>query len=853
MLVFPTLTLDTTELSCYYWRLGIRKRADHLYRSFYNVLSSSFEDRFLSFFFVSVFFALTYTFQISISPIAVISTSLVTAKMAPIPRADLDGDNPSSDVGDSQDSPARRQFSEPFRPQSTSTQISQSPEPIKQVKCDWCGKLLILPNNQNITEEDILNDHINEAHPKTIRFGHDGPEDGLEDSAEDGVDDGADDAYDETGDLQDDEAIEEEDAEVEAETTRTEDAEPQDDEGEGDDITMEVTTDDTNGKPVAITVNVNDAPAGKLDRLEWISNPRTSYPEEYRLRQIQWRREDVKKRFAQHWNVHDTAIFSPDYELEASKCESTWENVFQDGLKSKKRDASEPLPHILPYKKAKVEKGQFLEIQVQEIDKLVDMLRTPEKFSPEELYALTQTASLAMKTIQDEWLALEDLYLIANRHKRDDPSYEMKKNYLQGHKKKGGPPLARVNEDKLDFEEKKEAMLYGYKHTYFPNHMPLIPIRTAQDPFVQGGFVPTPAQARKMITKQKDHGDRNMDNWMTLKKHGLEYHPQMYEPRREPLVPKVTRKRKAAEVELPTKTPDTDDTQNESEDGDETEEENHPAKRRTRPRGGKRAVAEAYHSDTNSRRGSGRGRGRGRGRGTGRLASSRATFEVTPAPTTQTSSRGRGRRGAHTISSTTPSAENTFPAVEPTAASPSSQSPAPTKKEAPSAEAIEEARRLKIANSKNPKRTKAMLDHWDRFNREGRIRNPKRSKAQIEQDRTLDGTDDSMPNSMGPAGPGRPKRSPSLAPLAGNLAPKGPGLPPMTSVQPQQHMPPTFPPMGVAHYGHGPVNPYGPPPVGPMAQLGQPMPPQYAPFPYVQYGMSHLPNPRDPRGPRHQG
>ncbi|CAG7974557.1 unnamed protein product [Penicillium salamii] len=773
--------------------------------------------------------------------------------MAPIPRVDLDGDNPSSDVGDSQDSPLRRQFSEPFRPQSTSTQMSQSPEPIQQVKCDWCGKLLMLPNDQKTSADDVLNDHINEAHPKSMSFGYDGAEDG------------ADETYDETGDLQDDDAAEEEEDEevaVEVEAAQPEDTEPQDGkgEGEGEETTIEITTEDANGiQPTTVAVSVKNVPEGKLDLLEWLSNPRTSYPEEYRARVATWKREDVKQRLHRFWTVHRTTKFSPAYEPEASKCEATWENAFNDPSKSKKREASEPLPHILPYKKAKVERDNFLEIQTQEVENLVAMLRTPEKYSPEELYAISQTAALVMKTFQDEWLALDKLYLKANRHKRDDASYEAKKHQLQGHKKKGGAPLAHVYEDKIDFEEKKEAMLYGYKHTYFPNHTPLIPIRQAQDPFVQGGFVPTPAQARKMNAKQKEYGDRNMDNWTTMKKHGLEYVPQMYEKRSEPATQKVTRKRKAAEVELSSKQPDTDDDGNPSDPNDETEEEGHSAKRRSRPRGGKRGGGaggagrgESYNSDNNSRRGSGRGRGRGRGRGNGRLASSRATFEVTPAPTSQPSSRGRGRRGASTMgSSATPSAENTFPATEPTAAeSPSEPGAGGAKKETLSLEAIEETRRQKIANSKNPKRTKAMLDHWDRFNREGRIRNPKRSKAQIEQDRTVDGADDSM--TMGPAGPGRRKRSPSLAPLAGNLAPKGPGLPSMASVQAQQHMPPTFPPMGVAHYGPGPINPYGPPPPAPpMAQLGQPMPPQYAPFPYVQYGMGHLPGSHDPRDPRH--
>ncbi|KAJ5964295.1 uncharacterized protein N7479_004171 [Penicillium vulpinum] len=757
--------------------------------------------------------------------------------MAPIPRADLDGDNPSSDIGDSQDSPLRRQFSEPFRPQSTSTQISQSPEPLpRRLKCDWCGKLLMLPNDADISEEDILNDHINEAHPKSISFsGYDG----------------ADDTYDENGDLQDDDAIEQD--EPIAQAAKPEDVEAQDEEGE--DIAVEMTTDDNNGtQPTDIPVNVSYMPETKRDLLDWLSNPRTGYPEEYRLRDARWRRPDVKKRLERFWKVNDTNKFSPNYDQEAAKCESAWDNAFHDPSKSRKRDAPEPAPHPLPYKKPKVDKGQFLEVQVQEMDDLVSMLRTPEKYTPEELYVLTQTAAFALKTFQDEYLALDDLYLKAHRHKRDEPSYQAKRHSMQGHKKKGGAPLARLNEDKLDFEDKKEAMLYGYKHNYFPGNTPLVPIRTLQDPFVQGGFVPTPAQARKMLAKSKESGDLNPDGWATMKKHGLEYHAQMYEPRREPLVPKVTRKRKAAEIEVPIKTTDTEETQNESADADETDEDNHPAKRRTRGRGGKTVVAESTHSDTNSRRGPGpsRGRGRGRGRGIGRLGSSRATFEVTPAPT-QPSSRGRGRRGASSLaSSSIPPAETSFPAVEPTAtASPVDSTPASAKKEALSAEAIEEARRQKIANSKNPKRTKAMLDHWDRFNREGRIRNPKRSKAQIEQDRTVDGAADEVPK---PTGHGRRKRSPSLAPLAGNLAPKGPtGLPSMANVQAQQQQPmaPTLPPMGVVpHYGPGPVNPFAAAAAAPMAQLGQPMPPQYAPFPYVQYhGMGPLPghNPRDPR------
>ncbi|KAJ5142799.1 uncharacterized protein N7515_001586 [Penicillium bovifimosum] len=781
--------------------------------------------------------------------------------MAPIPGADLDGDHPSSDVGDSQDSPLRRQFSEPLRPLSTSTQISQSPDPMpRRIKCDWCGKLLQLPANENISEDDVLAKHSKEAHPKPISFAGyddaddgDGTEDGAEDGADDGAEDGVDDTYDENGDLQDEDAIES----VEP-TTEAANGEAQVE--ESGDIPVEVTPDDPSGtKATETPTDDSNTPPKKFDLLEWLSNPRTSYPEDNNRRTAEWSEPDIKKRLPRFWNVHDTQNFFPDYEEEATKWESALDTAFHNpsNPRPKKRDAPEDVPHPRPYKMTRVDKGEFLPIQTEELDSLVTMLRNPESYTFEELHALTGSAAFAMRAIQEEYLALDRLYLLAHRHKRDPASFEMKRNQMEGNRKKGGPPLAKVALLHLDFEDQKEAMLYGYKHVFFKQNSPTTVARTLQDPFVQGGFVPTASTAKKLAAKSLETGNRNLDRWPSMTRGGVEYHPQMYEPRHEPVPPKNTRKRKATEVDALTKTTEAA----ESQDDDETEEDTrHAAKRRTRGRGGKAAVAESVPPESNSRRGggagSGRGRGRGRGRGTGRPGSSRATFEAAPAPT-QTSSRGRGRRGAATLaSSATPSAETSvFPAVaEKTAASPATDTQVSAKKEPLSAEAAEEARAQKIANSKNPKRTKAMLDHWARFNREGRTRMPKRSKAQIEQDRLLGGLDGASDDATKPSGHGRRKRSSSLAPLAGNLAPKGaPSLPPMASVQaqPQQPMPPTLPPMGVVpHYGPGPVNPYAAAPVAPMAQLGQPMPPQYAPFPYVPYGMNHLPG-HNPGGPRH--
>jgi hypothetical protein len=188
-----------------------------------------------------------------------------------------------------------------------------------------------------------------------------------------------------------------------------------------------------------------------------------------------------------------------------------------------------------------------------------------------------------------------------------------------------------------------------------------------------------------------------------------------------------------------------------------------------------------------------------------------------------------------------PMPEATFPAPLP---------PAPTPGRTPTVEDPEEARRQKILNSKNPKRTKAMLDHWERFNREGRIRNPKRSKAQIESDKAADETRKTKDT------PGRRHGgTPPLAPLpTGNLAPKAPmGLAPMVGMPSLVPVPvpgpgPTLPSLSM----YGAHNPYAPQ-QPPVAGLGQPMP-QFAPFPYPGgYGMGHMPGPPPPRDPHHRG
>ncbi|KAJ5691043.1 hypothetical protein N7488_011778 [Penicillium malachiteum] len=807
--------------------------------------------------------------------------------MAPFPRADLiDMDHPSSDVGDSQDqdSPLRRQFSEPFRPQSTSTQISQSPEPLApKIKCDWCGKLLELPNDHSISAKDLLHSHIASSHPRSNSFGYDGADDEDDDvDADEEIDVNDDVDVDGEGDVDDDLEIE---GDIDEELDLEQD-EPMNDaqfeegeeayqaeEGEDAELGDDAAVDDVeelladeaedqgfedpqlktesatpfehdNDAPNELSQNASvsnnigqQAPEEQRDLMDWLANPQTGYPEEYRRRLAEWQEADIKKRLPGLWNVNKATKFSDDYEKQMEKAEASWKSAFNDP--SKKIDGSESMTRPSPYTETETSTGQFLELG--EFDDLVAMLKRPNSLTPEQLYAATEAAAVAMKAWQDEYLALDKLYNAAHRHNRGPVPATAKREQMLGHKKRTNHPLANVPQDERDFAERHEAALYGYKYNY--NHRNTLESISwiPQDPFVQGGFVPTAAQARKMATKVAP-GERNPDGWTPIVQHGVEFVPKMYQARSEP-VQKITRKRKAVEVE--TAKSESDDDQ--SDKGDETEDDNqHPPKRRSRGRGGRRNNFEPYQPPeppTSAPRGRGgaRSRGRGRGRGgpaSGRTISSRASQEA-PAQTTltPTSTRGRGRRGASNISTpqarpveevvTAASMPEISPMPEP-ASPPPRATPVP-KRDA-TAEEIEEARRLKIANSKNPKRTKAMLDHWERFNREGRIRNPKRSKAQIEQDRQVDDkkTDVSRPQ-------GRRRKSPSLVPIpTGNLAPK---VPAVAHQMPGPLAPgPTLPPIGMPQYA----------PPNPFVAHPQPSMPHYAAYPY-QYGMGHLPGP--PPGP----
>ncbi|KAJ5246093.1 hypothetical protein N7468_001076 [Penicillium chermesinum] len=706
--------------------------------------------------------------------------------MAPIPRADLDMDNQSTDVADSQDmdSPARRQFSEPLRPHSTSTQLSPSPEPFSRwLKCDWCGKLLELVKGQFRSEEEVLNAHVAADHPD--HHPNDDEDEGAEDEmldetqmneedleldpeeAEDEADEEADDAEVDVA-----EDLEGHEADTEMEELENEVVDDENDDHQVDAVSDRELAAEGPQRMAASVVNVGQtehedengpspvdsasaAQAGThaqvpYEYTDWLSNPRTKYTADYLRRTAEWQEGDIKARLPKIWNVNNVKQFCPSYREEMAKVDSNWQDAFRE--KQKRPE---------PYAKTRVEVGEFLELS--DPDELLKLLGNAKDLTPEELYAVTQAAASFVKIYQDEYLALDKLYNQAHRHMQKD-----------------GTPLARVPEHDRDYEDKKEARLYGYKHTYHKENKPTSTAWTPQDPFTQGSFVATPALGRKMTAKIQP-GDRNPDGWKPVVRHGVEFVPRLYEERLEP-THRGTRKRKATEIESlgnpPIKSDKADDTHE-----DETESDEEDPARTRRTRGGvrntrpARGVVASGESLPPPAAGATRGSTRG-GRGRRGAFNAPAAASATPQP------------AASVVEESTVSAQEDSPMRD---AAPPPRPVLPTRmKDATTQEEMDEIRRQKIMNSKNPKRTKAMLDHWERFNREGRIRNPKRSKAQIESDRTAD--EDKRASEAARAG-GRRRRSTSISAMsAGNLAPKT--LNPVAPMPGPSHLAPTLPHWG---------------------------------------------------------
>ncbi|EER43108.1 conserved hypothetical protein [Histoplasma capsulatum H143] len=198
----------------------------------------------------------------------------------------------------------------------------------------------------------------------------------------------------------------------------------------------------------------------------------------------------VERRLDLLWNINAVEKFTDDYNGEDEGLPSFWKTAFGDFERPK------------PYEKETVAKGKFLPITKAEI--YIDILKEPESHTTEELYAITANTARALRVWQDEYVAIDKLSKRATRRSL---------------KKVANP---RKLEEPLVFEDKKEAMLYGYKHD--PRESKI----GYQDPFLQGGFKPTPAQLKRLKLNAAE--SPNIDGWTPIKINGVEYIPGIRPP-----------------------------------------------------------------------------------------------------------------------------------------------------------------------------------------------------------------------------------------------------------------------------------------------------------------------------------
>lgn len=745
----------------------------------------------------------------------------------------------------SQDSPLRRKFSEPIQANSISTKTTPSPSP-EDSCCKICGEHV--EPSADSSASAALKWHMENTHPSMTKTapedGTPGPEDGSQ--AYEGID-GDDD--------EDAEQLEGEDLaahQMNGSPHSIDYDENTVDVAENGQAQVNEMNDEEKGHPGleaddAEADGDGGAPEGESDVA--LSNQLHEFSREEGS-------ASVEKRLHNFWNIHDVHDFAEDYDETTDKMNEAWRAVFPEAKRGKKRDLPEVLERPGPYNKTKVERGEFLEMTP--IEDFLAQLRDPEKRSTEELYSITENVDHALEVWQNEYLAIDKLLKLATRHALKTTSDPRK--------------LERSEV----FEDKKEAMLYGYKHDPKEDKIGF------QYPFLQGGFKPTPAQARKM-TQKAGPANPNPDGWRAIDKFGIDHVPKFQNPPREDHIAKATRKRKAAELEAAKAMSSDDATATETPTPvDFDQDYANGAKRRMRTR---RGAADA-ESTTDGRPLATRGRGgRARGRGAAR-GGSRAASEapLAPAPSFETPARSTPVPDGPALARA--GASQLVP-IEP--APNGGTAPAPATDQAfggalgDGLDAAESARRQKIMNSKNPKRTEAMLNHWARFNREGRVRNPKRSKAQIEADKAADAVKKSTDvpklgmkqnrKSASPVLPTPPRPEGGLAPAPPQLpmAPP-PQLAPAPQPQPHphphphahpqapsHHHAPQLPPIAAARGGLAPYPPshLEPRPVPPFSlgprepgPLHQPPPQPYrTPYPnyFSPYGAPGMPPPGHPR------
>ena len=172
--------------------------------------------------------------------------------------------------------------------------------------------------------------------------------------------------------------------------------------------------------------------------------------------------------------------------------ETLWREVFGDGER----------PTI--YSSVKAPKGDFAMLTSPKV-----FMKDLKTLSHTQLYALAENCELALKTAQDEYLHIERL--IRRLEQKDSTA----------------KPQALLDPDQ--FEEEKEVTLYGYKR--IPRGMPYTRTKDGtdfygfQEPFSQGGFVPTEAQYKRMKANAKD--PNNIDDWTPIERDGKKLIPRM--------------------------------------------------------------------------------------------------------------------------------------------------------------------------------------------------------------------------------------------------------------------------------------------------------------------------------------
>lgn len=636
--------------------------------------------------------------------------------MAPVKRS-YDEETQSSDWTNEQSgSPSiKRRRSEPTQtlPNSNNSSVEASLSPptsgLHQINCPWCSESFDALKDGVVSSHDALKRHITLAHPRITNPSVD--EDLIKDDDSDSTMTGRVDLL--NSHLKS--ALGNHIAAVTAPATDT-----------------DVTPAGSQTPEIGLSARAAESLDSKLHDLE----------------RQQVHAANAEKRLMACWNLHDARKFNRDYDTTTASLEDSWCHVFGDSKSTNKKTNGKKAGRPGPYLCDKTEKGEFLKLTP--VEKFLDTLIDFESMPTDQLHAAAQNVYHALRTWQDEWIAIE----------------ELSKRVTNKPKKSSNP---RALDRPEVFRDKKEAMLYGYKydasiHEPKKREANNETIFKCQDPFVQGGFRPTAAQLRKMQT-EVGKNNPNPDNFKTMMRDKQEYVPRFQDP---PLIPYdsrglPTRKRKLPQGEIAAlRQPSVHD----STTAFESDLDGQHFKRVTR------SVNKTEKSQTQTAPPSPGSRPRAGKRRKGQTTQPTSTATITTQPTNLTTNVTFEAVTSNTvgipIDNTLATANETAPSsraitsppvdvLNPISGSEQAEiTPTPMPALAPAApgappalaalpqalaepgEVLSEAelrRRDKIANSKNPRRTIAMLDHWGKFHKDGRTRKPKRTKEQMEADR----------------------------------------------------------------------------------------------------------------------